>query len=301
MKLQYLIIIFLLIMTPIYLVFSKYIDTQIDNLNLQYKYDLKLEDATYDAVKSFQKNTLSSVSYMPEDRVRYSRSAVSSFFTSLGLTFGFNGESENNSTLKEYVPAVVLTMYDGYYIYAPFVNRLTNVTINSENGGSGETTGEDGSEPEISDGDEHSVTVKRDFQDGRTITELKPYISYSCNYSKNNKDYIITYSLDNYIVVDEFGSGVENGHKRHEGYLIGLNQYTDITKNAEGKVTSFKFNGISFSAEKKERLQEYLAHKTSRNKGKTLLLYNKKWNKILLFRVKYNSSTYSRFVYILYR
>ena len=78
MKLQYLIIIFLLIMTPIYVVFSKYVDVQIDNLKIQNMYDSRLMDATYDAVKGFQSNTINSYKYVPESRVKFSKAAVKS-------------------------------------------------------------------------------------------------------------------------------------------------------------------------------------------------------------------------------
>lgn len=230
MKLQYLIIIFLLIMTPIYVVFSKYVDVQIDNLKIQNMYDSRLMDATYDAVKGFQSNTINSYKYVPESRVKFSKAAVNSFFTSLNLSFGFNGEKA--SLMNEYVPAVVLTMYDGYYIYSPFVNTLTKVPDND---------------------------IDEEYERNKTLSDLKPYITYSCNYKKGSKNYIITYSLDNYIIVDEFNG---SAHKRHEGYLIGLNQYGEckgtLDYNAPEKITSVVFNGITFSGSTNEQLKEYL-------------------------------------------
>lgn len=230
MKLQYLIIIFLLIMTPIYVVFSKYVDVQIDNLKIQNMYDSRLMDATYDAVKGFQSNTINSYKYVPESRVKFSKAAVNSFFTSLNLSFGFNGEKA--SLMNEYVPAVVLTMYDGYYIYSPFVNTLTNVP---------------------------DKDIDEEYERNKTLSDLKPYITYSCNYKKGSKNYIITYSLDNYIIVDEFNGST---HKRHEGYLIGLNQYGEckgtLDYNAPEKITSVVFNGITFSGSTNEQLKEYL-------------------------------------------
>lgn len=233
MKLQYLILIFLLIMAPIYLVFSRYVDVQVNNINIQNTYDSKLQNATYDAVKAFQANTLNFSKYAPESRVKFSKASVNAFYTSLNLAFGFNGEK--SQVMNEYVPAVVLTMYDGYYIYSPFVNKLTAV-----------------------DNDIEDEEYERD----KPISELKPYVTYSCNYKKDsNTDYIITYSLDNYILVDEFHdvSDMNNGyHKRHEGYLIGLNQYTDVESDASGNIIRFKFNGIDFSNGTTERLKEYL-------------------------------------------
>ena len=235
MKLQYLIIIFLLIMAPIYVVFSKYVDVRTDNIKVQNMYDSKLMDATYDAVKAFQSNTINSYKYVPESRVRFSKAAVNSFFTSLNLAFGFNGEK--SSLMNEYVPAVVLTMYDGYYIYSPFVNTLTNVNDDD---------------------------IDKEYERNKTLADLKPYITYSCNYKKGNKNYIITYSLDNYIIVDEFdhSKGTNGEHKRHEGYLIGLNQFAaysgTIDYDKPEKITAVAFNGIYFNKNTKEQLKEYL-------------------------------------------
>ena len=237
MKLQYLIIIFLLIMTPIYLVFSRYIDVQMEKIDIQNTYDVRLREATYDAVKAFQTNTINSFLYVPETRVKFSKASVNSFFTSLNLAFGYNGESK--TLMNGYVPAVVLTMYDGYYIYSPFVNTLINV-------------------------DEE---VDEDYENKTTLTDLKPYITYTCRYKKGSTDYIITYSLDNYIIVDEFNGSM---HKRHEGYLIGLDQYTDVqgTVNYDNpeSITSLKFNGIEFSNNTKERLREYLIDENGEGK-----------------------------------
>ena len=237
MKLQYLIIIFLLIMTPIYLVFSRYIDVQMEKIDIQNTYDVRLREATYDAVKAFQTNTINSFLYVPETRVKFSKASVNSFFTSLNLAFGYNGESK--TLMNGYVPAVVLTMYDGYYIYSPFVNTLINV-------------------------DEE---VDEDYENNTTLTDLKPYITYTCRYKKGSTDYIITYSLDNYIIVDEFNGSM---HKRHEGYLIGLDQYTDVqgTVNYDNpeSITSLKFNGIEFSNNTKERLREYLIDENGEGK-----------------------------------
>ena len=58
MKYQYLAVVFVIIMLPISLVFLAYIGTQLDTLDLQLSYDTKLDNATYDAIKAFQLNTV---------------------------------------------------------------------------------------------------------------------------------------------------------------------------------------------------------------------------------------------------
>ena len=57
MKLQHIIIIFVIIVVPIALVLSMYINMQIKTINNQTKYDNILINASYDGIKAFQLNT----------------------------------------------------------------------------------------------------------------------------------------------------------------------------------------------------------------------------------------------------
>ena len=58
MKIQYLAVVFIIIMLPISLVFSEYTSAQVETVSLQISYDTKLDNATYDAIKAFQINTI---------------------------------------------------------------------------------------------------------------------------------------------------------------------------------------------------------------------------------------------------
>ncbi|MFQ9768582.1 MAG: hypothetical protein ACLRYC_00695 [Clostridia bacterium] len=60
MKLQSWIVVFAIIVIPIVLVMSLYIQVQINYVNLQGNYDTVLNNATYDAIKAFQINELNS-------------------------------------------------------------------------------------------------------------------------------------------------------------------------------------------------------------------------------------------------
>ena len=60
MKLQSWIVIFSIIVIPIVLVMSLYIQMQISYINLQGNYDTVLNNATYDAIKAFQINETNS-------------------------------------------------------------------------------------------------------------------------------------------------------------------------------------------------------------------------------------------------
>lgn len=110
---------------------------QVKTLSLQTSYDTKLNNATYDALKAFQLNTMNSdTSDLANSKLRDIEASANTFFNSIASNFNMVGY--NQDILKEYVPALVYTMYDGYYIYSPYTNTLddTNsntVTISKEN------------------------------------------------------------------------------------------------------------------------------------------------------------------------
>ena len=96
-------------------------------LQLQIDYDTKLDNATYDAIKAFQMNTAnSSTSDLVNSKIRDIEAAGNGFFTSIANAFNMSGY--DSETLKNYVPALVFTMYDGFYIYSPFENTLDSET-----------------------------------------------------------------------------------------------------------------------------------------------------------------------------
>lgn len=120
MKLQSLAIIFIIIMLPVTLIISAYTQSQIDTLALQNQYDTKLLNATYDAAKAFQINSLNNRVSTIADTLRQDINAsVSTFMTSLSISSGVGGYSKN--FMREYVPALLFTLYDGYYIYSPTI------------------------------------------------------------------------------------------------------------------------------------------------------------------------------------
>ena len=197
MKLQNLAVIFVIIILPISLILTSYVQNQVKTLELQMSYDTKLTTATYDAVKAFQLNTVnSSTSDLANSKLRDIKASVNTFFNSVATQFNLSGY--NKDVLKTYVPALVYTMYDGFYIYSPFTNKL-----DSED--EGET-----------------------YKNGDRVTDLKPYIHYSCRYKLgSDTNVVITYSLDNYITVQ----GIVNGKAVNKsGYV--LNNITE----SNGKV-----------------------------------------------------------------
>lgn len=167
MKIQDLAIIFVLIILPISLVLSAYAQYQIQTLNTQTLYDTQLTSATYDAIKAYQINAENSTtSELANSKIRDIEASVSTFKNSIMSAFRLNGYTEEE--LDNYIPALVYTMYDGFYIYSPYQN--TEESNNTEYG-------------------------------------LKPYIPYSCRYIKSGIDVVITYALDNYIAVQGIVNG----------------------------------------------------------------------------------------------
>lgn len=209
MKIQNLAIIFIIIMLPISMVLTSYVQSQVETLNLQVLYDSKLNNATYDAIKAFQLNTVnSSTSDLANSKMRDIQASVNTFFTTVASNFNMAGY--NSDVLKDYVPALVYTLYDGYYIYSPYTNVL-NDTI---------------------------VIESSEYQDGERIYGLKPYIYYSCRYVNTDLDVVINYTLDNYITIQGKKANGEGINK--SGYLID-----NITINGD----SIKYRGIEIEQE----------------------------------------------------
>lgn len=122
MKLQTLTVLFIIIILPITMVVSQYIKTEISTITLQSEYDTKLNNATYDAIKAFQMNESNSTTEnIPTEKIRDVNASVNSFYNSMAASMGVSGYTEED--LKGYIPCLVYTLYDGYYIYTSYVNN----------------------------------------------------------------------------------------------------------------------------------------------------------------------------------
>ena len=116
MKIQEMAIIFVIIMLPISIILSAYTQFQIQTLNNQILYDTKLTSSTFDAIKAFQLNTANStLQDISDSKIRDIEASVKTFKNSMVSTFRLNGYTEDD--LNNYIPALVYTLYDGFYIY----------------------------------------------------------------------------------------------------------------------------------------------------------------------------------------
>lgn len=227
MKLQSLAIICVLILIPISMVMSVYIQNQIDAINLQSKYDANLINATYDAVKAFQLNTVNNkYSGISNSKIRDIEASVNTFYNSLITSMGEYVQSTEN--LRDYTPALLYTLYDGYYIYTSYDNVYTTVL----------------------DGDKDMINI--DINSKEYDNGLKPYVYYSAKYKLNNGDIaIVNYTLDNYITI--YGNVLKDGsYAARSGYLIDISKITS-TPNVDAKTLTY--DGITIGP---ESLQEHL-------------------------------------------
>lgn len=194
MKIQELAIIFIIIILPISLLLSEYAQFQIQTIGLQTEYDSRLTAATYDAIRAFQLNASnSSTSDLANSKMRDLEASIATFRNSIMTGFELNGYTEDD--LNNYIPALVYTLYDGFYIYSPYENT-------------------------------HDESGNRIQGGGDFIYGLKPYINYSCRYVKGNIDVVITYALDNYVTVQGM---VNNEYVNKSGYLIDGITYDETT------------------------------------------------------------------------
>lgn len=238
MKYQNFAIIFVIIVLPLSMVLSYYIQNQTDTLVLQTTYQTKLNDSTYDAISAYQINSLNTQRTTGESIKSYVLASVNTFFTTLATNFGMSSASK--SRLQNYVPAILFTTYDGYYIYSPI--KTPQVAIKTSDGtavitsekdvvyaksGTGENQYRvsDSTAEEISKYKTATINGRYSGQfttDASSAKEeynymLKPFIYYSAQYADNNYDIVASYTLDNYVTL--YGK-LNNKEFTKSGYLI---------------------------------------------------------------------------------
>ena len=227
MKLQHLAVIFVVIMVPISLVISRYIQTQNDCIVLQSAYTKNLNDATYDALKAFQLNTTNNrYSSLSNSKIRDIEASINTFYNSLGVSM--KKYTPSKEELSSYIPAILFNLYDGYYIYSSYENIYpldANGNVIADSNGKVDSS-------KFKDGDHN-------YQDG-----LKPYIYYSCEYNFRGNRIIINYTLDNYITI--YGD-LGEGYKTYSGYLINPNDVYDVRSGRGQK--KLKYKGIQIEPE----------------------------------------------------
>lgn len=225
MKIQHLSIIFIVIMLPIILVVSYYLNLQKSTLTLQLLYDQKLLESTKEAMEAFEINTTEwndTYSNLSDSKRRDVLASINTFITSMSSHLGIGGTAKEN--MLSYIPAIAFTLYDGYYVYAP--QNVPKVAIQEgDNAGQANLTADGNVQYIDKNGNIVTSIDEADVEYKHTLTT---YLPYSRKYTVSGKTYVIDYTLDNYIRIYS-----EDNIKA--GNLVYFNSYTDV-KSIQGTV-----------------------------------------------------------------
>ena len=226
MKLQSLAIIFIIIVFPMILILSYYLSLQIDTVTLYNKYNNELIDATNDAMAAFELNTANEELSNVSDALRTIVDAsTNTFINTLSTSLGLS--NVNKHEIEPYIPSILYTMYDGYYIYAP--TRTPVILEKTTKDGElvitdGAKYSEDGSLLYKKDEDDTVGTKKIDEAMSKTDYVLKSYMPYSATYSYDSNIATINYTLDNFMSVS---AKIGDIYYTKSGYYIA----TDLVEN----------------------------------------------------------------------
>lgn len=271
MKIQNLAIIFLVIAIPFIAILSYYIHLQQETLELQAEYDIKLSSATKEGIRAFEINTVDWTEWQGsknfQTEKRNVRAIVNAFTTSLANNLNLSGTAREY--MQNYIPAMAITMYDSYYIYAPAyvpvtaenrngiqlyaspdgTNKATtsendNILYVAKNGGSKYTYDEtDPDTGAIIPGPQENLTTNISNAEMVYKHTLTNPIAYSANYKRGTDKFIVNYTLDNQISV--FGTiGTETIQKK--GYLA---YFDDSTVLPRIHIDGYNKNGTNYKAE----------------------------------------------------
>ncbi len=193
MKIQNLTIVFLAVIIPIIAIFSYYLHLQQETLQMQIEYDTKLKEATKEGIDAFEVNTID-WKYYNQKNVNITRTdvqnSINTFLASLGNKLNVSGTAKEY--IQNYVPAIVFTGYDGYYIYSQ--NPKTTVTVTEND----------------------SVTIED------SSTEYENTLQNKTAYSERYNNFIINYTLDNKLYV--YGKTTEDKYVEKFGRLIYITE-----------------------------------------------------------------------------
>ena len=229
MKLQGLSVFFCLIAVPIILVLTAYVQAQITTISMQLAYDTKLLDATHDAMVALEINTANEDLSTVSDSLRsIVNASTNTFINSLSTNMGMS--SATRHALEPYIPAILVTLYDGYYIYSP---TQTPIICTDEHGvavyvgdkGVSQGTGASGYTSykydssssfelnaelgadygmlmyKVEGKDEYITSIVEGVTEFKTDYVLKAYIPYAARYKNESGtiDVQVNYTLDNFI------------------------------------------------------------------------------------------------------
>lgn len=237
MKLQNMTVIFIIIMIPIILVVSYYIGLQINTITMQKNYTVKLQTAAKDSIQALEINTVewnSASSNLADSKRRDVLAAINTFTTSLANGMGIGGAGKGR--IQTYIPAIVYTMYDGYYIYSASLMKDQDTIEKDQNG------------KNVNYGRTQFDNNKIKYKETSSYQYiLKPYSPYSARYVKGEDvNVTVNYTLDNYIRV----YGTINGeYQTKEGYLVVCSD-EGVKGVTSGSISGIEYRGAEIKPEK---------------------------------------------------
>lgn len=237
MKLQNMTVIFIIIMIPIILVVSYYIRLQINTITMQKNYTVKLQTAAKDSIQALEINTVewnSASSNLADSKRRDVLAAINTFTTSLANGMGIGGAGKGR--IQTYIPAIVYTMYDGYYIYSASLMKDQDTIEKDQNG------------KDVNYGRTQFDNNKIKYKETSSYQYiLKPYSPYSARYVKGEDvNVTVNYTLDNYIRV----YGTINGeYQTKEGYLVVCSD-EGVKGVTSGSISGIEYRGAEIKPEK---------------------------------------------------
>ena len=273
MKLQNLIIIFIVIIIPIILIFSYYLDLEANTISMQTDYDEKLMESTKEAIEAFSINTTEwnrEYNAFANVKKRNVMNSINTFTTSLQNKLGIGGSSKER--ILNYIPAMVYIMYDGYYIYTPtyvpetYVDEQGKQIFYYENAQSGY---QEVTEPtqtinhEIVPGEvmyiANSGGTTTNIADAKKTYKhiLKAFVPYTKKYERYGNQYIVNYSLDNFVRIynNDYGNVIKEGYILEDYSRPNIEEIIDsgmieeleeivAYKDSNGNMVTKKFNYI---------------------------------------------------------
>lgn len=238
MKLQNMTVIFIIIMIPIILVVSYYIGLQINTITMQKNYTVKLQTAAKDSIQALEINTVewnSASSNLADSKRRDVLASINTFTTSLANNMGIGGAGKGR--IQTYIPAIVYTMYDGYYIYSASLMKDQDTDKDGLTQFEKDTSGKD------------TGNIKYNTEGTPSYQYiLKPYSPYSARYVNvnGNVDVTVNYTLDNYIRV--YGT-VNDEYQTKEGYLVVCGNKEGVDNVKDGSISGIEYRGAVIKPE----------------------------------------------------
>lgn len=235
MKLQNMTVIFIIIMIPIIIVTSYYIGLQIKTITMQKDYTVKLQTAAKDSIQALEINTVewnSASSNLADSKRRDVLASINTFTTSLANNMGIGGAGKGR--IQTYIPAIVYTMYDGYYIYSASLMKDQETDNNGLTQFEKDTSGK-------------ARNIKYNNEGTSSYQYiLKPYSPYSARYVNGNIDVTVNYTLDNYIRV--YGT-VDGEYQTKEGYLVVCGNKEGVDNVKDGSISGIEYRGAVIKPE----------------------------------------------------